>query len=167
MQYTMSHSLLRLCMMVSILVFCLDWNRWLCGRCPLRATPPAQFRKEVNHPVVPRFFIARWSTSHTFGSQPHIVNQDPDGIELILQVLPILLLRGALIAPSVEGRVLRNREWVLQRGQEHGALELELLDVFSHLPRVYVVPNTFKPRRGDQTHAFDLVLQLGIHWVRT
>ena len=81
-------------------------------------------------------------------------------------MLPILLLRGALIAPSVEGRVLRNREWVLQRGQEHGALELELLDVFSHLPRVYVVPNTFNPRRGDQTHAFDLVLQLGVHWVR-
>ena len=70
------------------------------------------------------------------------------------------------MAQLVEGRGLRRRLWVLQRGQEHGHLELELLDVFSYLPHVNVVPKTFNPRRGDQTHAFDLVLQLEVQWVR-
>ena len=81
-------------------------------------------------------------------------------------MFPKLLLRGSHIAKVVEGRGLRSRLWVLQRGQEHGHLELELLDVFSHLHRVNVVRKTFNPRRGDQTHAFDLVLQLEVQWVR-
>ena len=101
------------------------------------------------------------SSSHTFGRLLHSVNHVLQHIVLILQVLPKLQCRG-----TNPRRGLRSLHWILQTSQEQGHLELELRDVFSQLCRVCLLPNAFKPRRGDQTHAFDLVLQHQVQWVR-
>jgi hypothetical protein len=148
--------------MMIITVLCLDCNRWRCtGRCILRATTASRPYVDPLH----RWLIATRSTSHPFGSRPHIVNH-PQYLVLILQVFPILLLRGSPIAQMVEGQDFRSRHWIPHRGQVDGRLESELIDVFSQLPRVYAVPNTFIPRRGDQTHASNIAFQLEEQWVR-
>ena len=56
--------------------------------------------------------------------------------------------------------------WNLERAQEDGKLVTELLHIFSDHRGVMMVSNLLNPRRDEQTHAIDLVLQLEVQWVR-